>query len=56
MSHSPPFNSQGVRRALPSDLEYEIIAMNAGRKGPLLPIVAGAYQAPWRNRGGDISP
>jgi hypothetical protein len=52
ISHSPPFNSQSVRRRPPTADELPYIVMNAGRKGPLLPIVAGAYQAPWRDRSG----
>lgn len=56
MSHSPPFNSHGVRRGQVESAEYDLIVMNAGRKGPILPIVAGAYQAPWQNKGGPIGP
>jgi hypothetical protein len=57
MSHSPPFNSQGVRRAEITEAENDLVVMNAGRKGPLLPIVAGAYQtAGWRNSGGRVGP
>jgi hypothetical protein len=55
MSHSPPFNSQGVRRGEPPPEEYDLVVMNAGRKGPVFPIVAGAYQASWRNRRGPIA-
>jgi hypothetical protein len=56
LSHSPIFNSQGVRRGEPRPEEYDLIVLNAGRKGPLCPIVAGAYQASWRNRTGSIVP
>ena len=52
MSHSPPFNSQEVMRSEPAADEEHLIIMNAGRKGPLIPIVAGAYQATWRDRRG----
>lgn len=57
MSHSPPFNSQIVRRAAPTVAEHDLVVMNAGRKGPLLPIVAGAFQAGgWHNANGPIGP
>ena len=56
LSHSPIFNSQGVRRGEVRLEDYDLIVMNAGRKGPLCPIVAGAYQASWRNRTGQIGP
>jgi hypothetical protein len=53
VSHVPPFNSQQVseivRRRGPSEAERDLVVMSAGRKGPLLPIVAGAYQSPWRD-------
>lgn len=52
MSHSPPFNSQVVRRSTPRKDELDLIVMSAGRKGPLLPIVAGAYQSVWKNKNG----
>lgn len=52
MSHSPPFNGQWVRRQFATKEEHDLVVMNAGRKGPLLPIVAGAYQAAgWDNHG-----
>jgi hypothetical protein len=51
MSHMPPFNSQqvsdSVRREGPRESEVDLVVMNAGRKGPLLPIVAGQYQSGW---------
>jgi hypothetical protein len=56
MSHSPLFNSRGVRREEPNSDEVDLVIMNAGRKGPLLSIVAGAYQAPWHNLSGPIGP
>jgi excinuclease UvrABC nuclease subunit len=57
LSHSPPFNSQGVRRMQARQDEYDMFIMNAGRKGPLLPVVAGAYQSPgWRNLSGPVGP
>jgi hypothetical protein len=57
MSHSPPFNSQAVRRAIVEDDEHDLVIMNAGRKGPLLSVVAGAYQAEgWRNVSGVVGP
>jgi len=57
MSHSPPFNSQIVRRTQPRPDEHDLLIMNAGRKGPLLPLASGAYQAwGWRNREGLITP
>ena len=57
MSHSPPFNSQLVRRVKPTDVEHDLIVMNAGRKGPILPVIAGAYQADgWENSAGPIDP
>lgn len=56
MSHSPLFNSQGVRRKTAQATQLDLIIMNAGRKGPLLPILAGAYQAPgWDNNGRTIT-
>jgi len=56
MSHSPPFNSQLVRLEPPKVREHPYVVMSAGRKGPLLPIVAGAYQAPWQNGNKMIHP
>ena len=56
MSHSPPFNSQTVRRSLPRKDEHPFVVMSAGRKGPLLPVIAAAYQAPWRNKSGKVGP
>lgn len=57
MSHSPLFNSQIVRRVKPTDAEHDLVLMNAGRKGPILPIIAGAYQADgWQNSTGPIGP
>jgi len=52
MSHSPPFNSQSVLLSEPTKKERDLVIMNAGRRGPLFPIVAGAYQATWRDRHG----
>jgi hypothetical protein len=57
MSHSPLFNSQGVRRTVATSAEHDLVIMNAGRKGPLLPVVAGAYQAEgWHNLNGTLGP
>lgn len=56
MSHSPPFNSQAVRRRPPPAKDHPYVVMSAGRKGPLLPIVAGAYQAPWQNGNRKVGP
>lgn len=57
MSHSPPFNSQLVRRQGTRADEHDIVVMNAGRKGPLAPVAAGAYQsAGWRNLNGLMRP
>jgi len=50
MSHSPAFNSQLVRRDGPRDDELDLLIFNAGRKGPLLPIVAGWYLTEWKRR------
>lgn len=52
LSHSPPFNSKGVRRGSSLPEDYDLIVMSGGRKGPLFPIVSGAYQTEWRNRSG----
>jgi hypothetical protein len=53
MSHVPPFNAQLVSQQIrcegPPDAERDLVVMSAGRKGPLLPIVAGAYQSRWRD-------
>ena len=39
--HSPPFNSQHARRGEASAEEQKLVIMNAGRKRPPFPIVAG---------------
>jgi hypothetical protein len=37
----------GARTKGPLEDEKDLVVMSAGRKGPLLPIVAGAYQCSW---------
>lgn len=41
-SHSPPFNAQNVRTGLDGDFA-NLLILNAGAKGFLLPAVCGAY-------------
>ncbi len=48
MMHSPPFNSLKVRRADLNPRYRDLVVMNAGRKGPILPIVAGHYFGHWQ--------
>jgi hypothetical protein len=55
-AHVPPFNSQQVsenrRRSGPGDTCLDLVVMNAGRNGPLLPVMAGAYLASWTDSSG----
>lgn len=41
VAHSPSFNAQAVRRA--SETAFDMILLNGGEKGRLLPVVAGQY-------------
>jgi len=47
MIHSPPFNSKKVRKADLKPEYQDLLVMSSGRKGPIIPIVAGAYFTDW---------
>jgi hypothetical protein len=42
VAHAPPFSTQLVRTAVP-ERDADIVVLNTGNKGTLLPCVAGAY-------------
>jgi hypothetical protein len=52
-AHAPSFNAQEVRSELRSCRATELVVMNAGAKGRLLPVVAGKYfdEAFWNGLG-----
>jgi hypothetical protein len=48
VSHAPPFNAQEVRMDRPEH-DADLVILNAGAKGALLPCVAGAYYCNSKN-------
>lgn len=54
MSHAPPFNSQGVRRGESKANEFDLVVMNAGRRGAAVSDCGGRLpdivaKQEWRN-------